>query len=309
MERLHEGLQGTFKRALTIRGDDLPDPPPDPALPRLPAIAFILIAVACAGLACSSEATSATTGDAWGVRVLGTGAERSIESLSDINAGKPANTRLQPTHVVATRERAGASVQLLADTATARVLQAPGAAFGPELDKAVEWLQRLRPHDQPPARIVLTLVDDEHHRRSNRSHPTRESVIVDLVMALPAADAAAPSHAVGKALAVALHETSHAYASLAPAGTVPSRRDDEYRASLVESCYLVDTLRTDDTLQLAPRPAADAGEYFVTAQSRDAARDVVAELARAAGSRQVRGNDNVAMLGLDLACAVRLAQR
>jgi hypothetical protein len=35
----------------------------------------------------------------------------------------------------------------------------------------------------------------------------------------------------------------------------------------------------------------------------------VAELARAAGSRLVRGNDNVAMLGLDLACAVRLAQR
>ena len=35
----------------------------------------------------------------------------------------------------------------------------------------------------------------------------------------------------------------------------------------------------------------------------------VAELVRAAGSDHVRGDDNIAMLGLDLACAVRLAQR
>jgi hypothetical protein len=298
-----------FKRALTMRGDDPPDPLPDPVLPRLPALACTLLAVACAGLACNGEASSATMGDAWGVRVLGTGAERSIESLSDINTGKPARVRPLPMQVVATRERAGATVQLLADAATANVLRAPGAAFGPELDKAVKWLQRLHPRGQPPARIVLTLVDGRHRLRRDRSHPVREGVVVDLVMALPATDGTSLSTAVGKALAVALHETSHAYAALLPAGKAPGRRDDEYRSSLVDSCYLVDTLRAGDTLQLAPRPAAEAGEYFVTAQSRDAARDVVAELVRAAGSGQVRGNDNVAMLGLDLACAVRLAQR
>ena len=278
-------------------------------MPRLPAIAFILIAVACAGLACSSEATSATTGDAWGVRVLGGGAQRSIESLSEINAGKPARAQPPATRVVATRARDGSGVQLLADAASARVLQAQAAAFGPELDKAVEWLQRLRPRGKPPARIVLTLVEDSHELRTRRNHPGADELVVDLVMALPAGGAVAPSTAVGKALAVALHETSHAYAALLPPGKAPSRRDDEYRASLVESCYLVDTLRTGDTLQLAPRSPAAAGEYFVTAQSRDAAHDVVVELIRAAGGQQVRGNDNVAMLGLDLACAVRLAQR
>ena len=283
----------------------------DPALLRLSVPALFLFVVACAWLlAGSADATSARADDAWGVRVLGAGAERSIESLSDINAGKPARAQPLQARIVATRDRAGATVRLLAEASIADSLQAPDAAFGPELDKAVEWLQRLRPPDQPPARIVLTLVDDRHRLRIDRNHPGRERVVVDLVVPLPATtDATALSTAVGKALAVALHEASHAYAALAPPGKTPSRRDDEYRASLVESCYLVDTLRTGDTLQLAPRSPAAAGEYFVTAQSRDAAHDVVVELIRAAGGQQVRGNDNVAMLGLDLACAVRLAQR
>lgn len=281
----------------------------DPALLRIRVPALSLFVVACAWLlAGSAGAASARAGDAWGVRVLGSGAERSIESLSEINAGKPARAQPMQARIVATRDRAGATVQLLADASIADLLQAPGTAFGPELDKAVEWLQRLRPRDQPPARIVLTLVDDRHHLRIERSHPGRDGVVVDLVVSLPATGATTPSTAVGKALAVGLHETSHAYAALAPPGKTPSRRDDEYRASLVESCYLVDTMRTGDTLQLAPRAPADAGEYFVTAQSRDAARDVVAELTRAAGGHQ-GGSDNVAMLGLDLACAVRLAQR
>lgn len=278
-------------------------------MPRLSALACTFLLVACAALACRADAASAPPGDAWGIRVLGSGAQRSIESLSEINAGKPARAQPPAVRVVATRARDGSGVQLLADAASARVLQAPGAAFGPELDKAVEWLQKLRPRGQPPARIVLTLVEDSHQLRTRRSHPGADELVVDLVMALPASGAVAPSTAVGKALAVALHETSHAYAALLPPGKAPSRRDDEYRASLVESCYLVDTLRASDTLQLAPRTAADASEYFVTAQSRDAGRDVVAELVRAAGGGHVRGNDNVAMLGLDLACAVRLAQR
>lgn len=284
--------------------------PAEAAVPRLPAPALCLFLVACLALPAHGGApTSLAAGDAWGVRVLGGGAQRSIQSLSQINAGRPARTDAPPTRVMALRERAGAKVELLADTAMANALQTPKAAFGPELDKAVEWLQRLRPRGQPPARILLALVDDRHQLRVERSHPARDAVVIDLVVAVPATGTDAPSAAIGKALAVALHETSHAYAALAPSGKAPSRRDDEYRASLVQSCYLVDTLRAGDTLQLAPRPSADAGEYFVTAQSRDAARDVVAELVRAAGSDHVRGDDNVAMLGLDLACAVRLAQR
>jgi hypothetical protein len=254
-------------------------------------------------------AWAAGTGDAWGVRVIGEGAGRKLESLSEVNTGKPARSQTLQARVVAGRERGEVSVALLADAMTAAQLQASSPHFGPELDKAVEWLQRLRPKTQPRARIVLTLIDPTRQTRARRVHGSDEGTVIDLVVPLPAVEADARPVEVGKALAIALHEASHAFAAQATPGQALSRRDDEYRASLVEACYRVDTLRMGDTLRLAPRPAAGAGEYFVTAQSREAPRDVVAELVRAAGSDHVRGDDNVAMLGLDLACAVRLAQR
>jgi hypothetical protein len=266
-------------------------------------------ALLCTVIAPVRAARTVAAWDAWGVRVIGEGAGRKLESLSEVNAGKPARVQPLQGRVVAERRRGGVSVVLLADATTVAQLQAAAPHFDPELDKALEWLQRLRPKAQPLARIVLTLVDPGRQARVQRVHGSNEGTVVDLVVPLPAVEADARPVEVGKALAIALHEASHAFAALATPSQALSRRDDEYRASLVEACYRVDTLRTGDTLHLAPRPAADAGEYFVTAQSRDAARDVVAALVRAAGSDQVRGDDNIAMLGLDLACAVRLAQR
>jgi len=267
------------------------------------------VSLLCTVVAPVRAAQAVVAGDAWGVRVIGEGAGRKLESLSEVNTGKPARVQPLQARVVAERGRGGISVALLADAATAAQLQAAAPRFDPELDKAMEWLQRLRPKTQPRARIVLTLVDPSRHTRARRIHGNDEGTVVDLVVPLPVVEVDARPVEVGKALAIALHEASHAFAAQATPGQALSRRDDEYRASLVEACYRVDTLRMGDTLRLAPRPAAGAGEYFVTAQSRDAARDVVAELVRAAGSDHVRGDDNVAMLGLDLACAVRLAQR
>ncbi len=253
----------------------------------------------------------AADGDAWGMRMTGPASARVIESLSDVNVGKPPRLARLDVKPIAQRSRAGVSIELLADPATAALLVPPGNAYGPELDKALDWLHRLRPHSTPPARIVLTLVASEQRMRVQRTHALAGDTTVDLVVALPPVPTAERSVEVGKALGIALHETSHAFtAATNPAGaTAPDRADDEYRASLVETCYRIDTMRVGDTLRLAPGAGSGDGEYFVNARSRDAARDVVRDLVRAAGSDRVRWDDNVAMLGLDLACAVRLAQR
>lgn len=240
--------------------------------------------------------------DSWGVRLSG----QRLETLSDVNIGKPVRGTPLQSRPVAARSRGAVALELRADAATTARLQAVAGAYAPELDKAMEWLQRLRPGAQPPARIVLTLVEPQWQLRERRVHDTGRQTVVDLVVPLPTAPAS-PSVGVGKALAVALHEMSHAFSAGARDGTKLSRREDEYRAALVESCYLIDTLRVGDVLRLAPRQGAATGEHFVAAYSRDAARSVVADLVRAAGTDTVRWDDNIALLGLELACAVRLA--
>lgn len=261
-------------------------------------------ALLCAMLLATCTAGASEAGaDSWGVRRIG----QRLETLSDVNIGKPIRTGVLDTHTVATRNRKGLAIELRADAATAALLAAPGESYAPELDKALDWLQRLRPRAEMPARIALTLVDARHRTRVRRVHDAGAATVVDLVVAMPAA-AASPSVEVGKAMAIALHEMRHAFLAGAQDGQRPGRRDDEYQASLVESCYRIDTLRVGDTLRLTPRKGAGADEYFVTAQSRNAARDAVADLMRASGTDTVHWHDHVALRGLKLVCAVRLLQ-
>jgi hypothetical protein len=271
------------------------------ALP-LRAFASLLFACACVALGCATAGASGAAGDAWGVRLSG----QALESLSEVNAGKPAGQSLDARPLLQ-RERGDLSIELRADASTAGWLQDAGKTLAPEMEKGLDWLQRLRPLQHPRATLVLTLVAPQHHVTLRRLHDSRDRMVVDLAVPLvPATSRSAP---VAKALGVGLHEMSHAFSNAAFSGHALSRRDDEYRASMVESCYLVDTMRVGDTLRLAPRASADGDEYFVTAQSRDASRDVVTALVRAAGTDSVHWDDNVALLGLKLACGIALAQR
>jgi len=269
------------------------------ALP-LRAFASLLFVCACVAVGCAGA--SNTAGDAWGVRLSG----QTLESLSEINTGKPAGQPLDAKPLLQ-RQRGDVAIELRADASTAGWLREADKTLAPEMEKGLDWLQRLRPRQHPRVTLVLTLVAPQHHIALRRSHDSRDRMVVDIAVAL--VPTTSRSAAVAKALGVGLHEMSHAFSNAAFSGHALSRRDDEYRSSMVESCYLVDTMRVGDTLRLAPRKGSDGDEYFVTAQSRDASRDVVSALVRAAGTDTVRWDDNVALLGLKLACGIALAQR
>jgi hypothetical protein len=271
------------------------------ALP-LRAFASLLFACACVAPGCAAADANNATGDAWGVRLSG----QALESLSEINTGKPAGQPLDAKPLLQ-RQRGDVAIELRADASTAGWLQEADKTLAPEIEKGLDWLQRLRPRQHPRVTLVLTLVAPQHHIALRRSHDSRDRMVVDLAVAL--VPTTSRSAAVAKALGIGLHEMSHAFSNAAFSGRALSRRDDEYRSSMVESCYLVDTMRVGDTLRLAPRKGADGDEYFVTAQSRDASRDVVTALVRAAGTDTVRWDDNIALLGLELACGIALAQR
>jgi hypothetical protein len=245
--------------------------------------------------------------DSWQVRASGSGERRRVESSSDLNAGKPERAAPLAAREIARRANGRVEVRLHAEPEVARALVTGKADYSRELDKAVDWLSRLPPPRQPAARIELTLVADRERTRMRRVHPGGTTTVVDI--AAPVALGAggnAPSAQIGQALAIALHEASHATAALMPER--PDRADDEYRASLVESCYLVDTLRPGDTLRLrSGGGAARSDEYFVSAASRKASADVVHDMARAAGGHEVAWHDSTALLGLKSLCRIRLA--
>jgi len=245
--------------------------------------------------------------DSWQVRATGSGQGRRVESSSDLNAGKPERAAPLAAREIARRASGRVEVRLHAEPAVARALAARRVDYARELDRALDWLSRLPPPRQPAARIELTLVADRERTRMRRVHPGATTTVVDIAVPLVlGTQGNAPSAQVGQALAIALHEASHATAALMPER--PDRADDEYRASLVESCYLVDTLRPGDTLRLrSGGGAAHRDEYFVSAASRKASEDVVRDMVRAAGGHEVAWHDRTAMLGLKALCRIRLA--
>jgi hypothetical protein len=270
-------------------------------------MAVALVAAALSGAAPVPAAhASPPQADSWQVRATGSGERRRVESSSDLNAGKPERSAPLAARQIARHASGQAEIRLHAEPAVARVLAAQGVDYARELHKAADWLSRLPPPRQPAARIELTLVADRERTRMRRVHPGASTTVVDIaVPVLLGAGGNAPSAQVGQALAIALHEASHATAALMPAR--PNRADDEYRASLVESCYLVDTLRPGDTLRLRSGGAARGDEYFVSAASRKASADVVHDMARAAGGHEVAWHDTTALLGLKALCRIRLA--
>lgn len=252
-----------------------------------------MLAAACLAAACASlEARH----DWWAVRASGSGEQLQLESLSHVNHGKPPRTAPVEPRLLREASRGNVSIAVHHDGAIAEAWSGSAWKLGRELDKALDWLQRIAGPDG--ARIVVTLVDDERGFDLARSHAPRPAV-VDLYVA---ADADAPSQSavVGRALATALHEMVHALA--APGRARANRFAEEYRASLVQSCYLFDILRPDDVmaLQLAARDAR-TDNYAITA-SRDAAGAVIRELRTLAHAETVRPADAQALTALRARC-------
>lgn len=267
----------------------------------------VLFAAFLASAAFALAHATAETVDHWSVRANGhPGMPRAVVSDSDVNNGRAEATTPLQAAPFAQRLHGKTEIRVLADAASMSTLRAPGVDASRELDRALDWLQRLA--GTTPARIELTVVDASTHRRIQRTHDGRDATVVDLVVPLVADGAArsTPSSRLGAALAIALHEASHAlHDGLARSG---GQRDaDEQRAALVEACYLVDTLQPGDTLRLRPRRAAESAGDFTETHSRDAAREAMQELERAAGGDIVAWNDPVAKLGVRTLCAVRLA--
>lgn len=287
---------------------------------------------------CAGCATQAPQGDQWGVRRIA-GRVPAVVSLSEVNPGQPAATRpLQPVVLRAAMRDA--------DAVTVRIDDAFAAAWlpfanrvEPELLRALDWLERIDATNARVLQLDVTLVGRDAYRREQRRHPATDTVRVDLLVPT-SREPESRSASVAAALAIALHETVHA---LRDEGT--NRAADEYRASLVESCYLLDVARAGDVIELgggesvrsgcgagvaadpAERASAERASVerpepvrshigeadptgpgdFTIRHSREAAARVLADLRRAAGTTRIGPTDIAALRRARAFCHKRVS--
>ena len=263
--------------------------------PRLPL--SMLAACACVLLA---PASAHSTGvDTWGTRRLSLHGQPHVLSHSDVNPSRPA-AALPARQALLQRALGPHRLQVDA-AASLGDWQRHGPILVPEAERALAWLAKLAPTDGRSRLLVLHLVDRRSRYTLRQVSPAVTQVRVDLLLPVDATPSS-PSVALAQGLALALHEASHA---LRPP-QARDRDDDEYRASLLAACYLVDGLQRGDRLRLqAPPPRP--GDFSV--QHSEAAREqAIADLAQAAGTHAVDGGDlprKAAMLGF---CQQRLAR-
>lgn len=204
-------------------------------------------------LLCAGCATQLPQGDQWGVQRIA-GRTPAVVSLSEVNPGQPAATRpLQPALLRAATRGANA-VSVRVDDAFAATWLPSAERIEPELQRALDWLERFGATDARGLQLDVTLVDQDVHRRERRRHPATDTVRIDLLVPT-AREPDSRSASVAKALAIALHETVHALR-----GGDTDRAADEYRASLVESCYLLDVARAGDVIDLGDVPDTSNGD-------------------------------------------------
>ncbi|HET8818192.1 MAG TPA: hypothetical protein VFM73_01440 [Xanthomonadaceae bacterium] len=257
---------------------------------------WILLLLACLAPGCASLHGPT---DWWSVRTIGNGDAATLRSTSHVNHGKPAREAPLEPRLLHEASRGNVSIALHHDAALAAGWSGSAWKFRRELDKALDWLQRLAgPHG---ARVVVTLVDDTHALDVERTHPAVQPVI-DLVVAVDPRTTS-QSAAVGQALATALHETAHALA--AKAGRHAGNRfADEHAAALVEACYLLDTGRPGDVIALHPAAQHPGTDNYAITQSRAAAGAVVRELRMLARSGTLRADDWTALGPVFARCGI-----
>ena len=257
-------------------------------------------------------ATQVPADDHWGVRRIA-GRMPAVVSLSEVNQGQPATTAPLRSVVLRAATRGTDAVTIRVDDAFAAGWLPFADRVEPELQRALDWLDRLDAGDAPGLHLDVTLVDRAVHRRESRRHPATDAVRIDLLVPTDR-EQASRSASVASALAIALHETVHALRA-----DEADRAEDEYRASLVESCYLLDVARAGDVIALDGDAAPDAADRgaepamastgpgdFTIRHSREAAARVLADLRRAAGVARIGAADIGALRRARAFCHQRL---
>ena len=247
---------------------------------------------------CSGSA--AFTEDGWGVQRRD-GRAPAVLSISEINAGTPPAAGGIATTPVRSRARGRHRITVQAESGIAGQWTGGAALFDAELDRALGWLASLGAHEPRAVELRLTLMPSAGARRLERRHPARQTLVIDLLVPVPAQPRSRGAVLEG-ALATGLHEAAHVLHHAAS----QDRDGDEYRASLVAACYRIAGMQAGDGLDLAIRPDGAPRREFTRAHSRSAALRIKRDLAASLGAERLQGRDRAGRERLRAFCRTRL---
>lgn len=240
-------------------------------------------------------------GDGWGIERRFDGRTPALLSLSQINAGTHPVQGAIVRVPVRVRERGRHRIAISAEGAVSKAWIPGAALFDPQLDRALLGLAELGASEARGVELRLTLVPATGARQQRALHAADRTLVIDLLVPVPAAPRSRSAE-LDAALATGLHEAAHA---LRPAHA-KDRHDDEYRASLVASCFRIDSAQRGDVIAFKPRKEA-AVKDFTLAHSERAAQAVQRDLAGAHGKAMLDGGDRDGIASLQAFCRQRLA--
>lgn len=252
-------------------------------------------------VATASARQPAATVDTWSTQRLSLRGQPHLLSHSQVNPARPAATGLPAMQPLLARELAGHRLEVQVASTLGSDWSTALPVLQPEADRALRWLARLSPDDRRPRRLAMHLVDRGQRYELQHAHPAAHAVQLTYLMPV---DAAPPSRSIALAqgLALGLHEASHALRPQA----ARDRGDDEYRASLLAACYLIDGLQPGDRMRLQAPPAG-RGDFTVR-HSEGARSRAIADLVQVAGGDRLDGADLARKATLLGHCQRRLAQ-
>ena len=229
--------------------------------------------------------------DFWAVRTISRPSGKFVESLSVINGQARTVSKILEARQFASSHYDGVEIELLEENDVITGHSA-GYNFSQEMEAAFYWFHRLS--KSKPTKILITFAELSSRREIKRRHPADKITVIDLYV--PADKNQKPSGAIRNALATSLHEASHVFSN-----SSHSRVDEEANATLVESCFLLDSLQPSDVLHFHQTAPTDSESSTLRASQLGAIR-VMAELTNIAGSPSVRGSDVPALTRLKAHC-------
>lgn len=241
------------------------------------------MAAACFLSACSIHAPSETF---WASRIVRGNNDTSVETRSHLASAETRMVFTLPSDSWIEIEEAGVllSVRLQADRRPS--WQPNRDAALAEARQAARWIRQSSLLEEDTARLTLVAVEPgtalDITERGRSANPLR----LVLYAPIDASSDSTVSATLRGAFATMFHELVHAKQSESRAE--PTRRSEEYAASVFEACYLIDGVRGDDRLHL--KQVTRHSSSRILSESLSGANSAIATMQRLAGTGVVEGS-------------------
>lgn len=224
-------------------------------------------------------AVIATHDTFWAVRRVDAGDETYIEARSHIASHGMAPVLRMRSVPVAERKASAARLELRRATASKQVWDAHGPAASREIGRALNWLQGSRALSGMPAELTLIAVDPGSAVDITERELVSDFLTLTIYVPVDAGSSPRLSSTLRSGLATVFHELIHVRSR----SRIETRKraDEEYLATMFESCYLIDSIQTGDRLHL--KRSRQHSIDYVLASSLKGADEAIAALQGIAG--------------------------